>query len=77
MYFFILQWKYTPSYNIFWSEKNSLGKIAHMFQQIFIFLLLPFVVLANTACSSVSESCTPCGWLIRQSQVRNGSEIKN
>ena len=67
---FTFQWKYTPSYNIFWSEKNSWAKLAHMFQQIFVFLLLPFVVLAHTTFSSFSESCTPCGWFIRQSQVR-------
>ena len=64
------QWRTTPSYNIFWSEKNSLAKIIHLFTQMFVFPFLPIVVLAQTAFSSTCEACTPCGWLIRQSQVR-------
>ena len=64
------QWRTTPSYNIFWSEKNHLAKLAHMLIQMFVFPLLPFVVLAATVFSKCCESCTPCGWLIRQSQVR-------
>ena len=63
------QWKHTPSYNILWSEKNALAKVTHVFQQIFVFLLLPFVVLTSTTFFTAVESCTPLGWFIRQSQI--------
>ena len=63
-----LQWKDTPSYNIFWSEMNGLGKIAHIIKQIFIFLILPLVVFASTI-SPTFGSCFPCSYFMRQSQI--------
>lgn len=63
-----LQWKDTPSYNIFWSEMNQVSKLIHIIKQIVIFFILPLVVLAST-CSSKFESCFPCNCFIRQSQI--------
>ena len=63
-----LQWKDTQSYNIFWSEMNAVAKIIHIIKQVFIFLLLPLVVMASTI-SRNFESCFPCNYLIRQSQI--------
>jgi len=60
-----LQWKNTPSYNIFWSEMTGLAKFIHVLKQIFVFPLLPFVVLLSSCC----ESCYPCTWFERQSQI--------
>ena len=63
-----LQWKDTPSYNIFWSEMKGPGKLFHIIKQFFIFLILPLVVLASTL-GKCFESCFPCSYLIRQSQI--------
>jgi hypothetical protein len=63
-----LQWKDTPSFNIFWSEMNKPAKLFHILKQVVIFLLLPLVVLATT-CSRKFESCFPCNCFIRQSQI--------
>ena len=63
-----LQWKDTPSYNIFWSEMNMPTKILHIFKQVFIFIILPLVVLASTISSSFGN-CFPCQYFIRQSQI--------
>ena len=63
-----LQWKDTPSYNIFWSEMNTLTKLIHIFKQIFILPILPFIVLFSTL-SGWFDTCFPCNYLIRQSQI--------
>jgi len=60
-----LQWKNTPSYNIFWSEMSGLGKFVHFLKQMFVFPFLPFVVLF----SSCLTNCFPCTWFSRQSQI--------
>ena len=63
-----LQWKDTPSYNIFWTEMNALTKLTHMFKQMLIFLILPLVVFGSTF-SKTFEKCFPCDYFIRQSQI--------
>lgn len=63
-----LQWKDTPSYNIFWSEMKPPAKIMHIIKQIFIFFILPFVVLASTL-GNCFEFCFPLGYFIKQSQI--------
>ena len=63
-----LQWKDTPSYNIFWSEMNAIEKLVHIIKQIFIFLILPIVVFASTYCPSFGN-CFPCSYFVKQSQI--------
>lgn len=41
-----IQWKNTPSYNIFWSEMNSWAKAVHVVKQALICPFLPLIVLA-------------------------------
>ena len=66
-----LHWKNTPSeykYNIFWSEMTTFSKLTHIVKQMFIFLLLPIFVLASKINSSL-DTCFPCNYLIKQSQI--------
>jgi len=72
-----MQWKNSPSeykYNIFWSEMSTPTKLAHIVKQMFIFLILPLVVLATTfnRCLYAKwpmDACFPCSYFIRESQI--------
>lgn len=56
----------TGSYNIFWSEKNSFGKFAHILKQVIVFLLLPFIYIISSLCGNSFRNCQPCNWFILQ-----------
>ena len=47
---------------------TSLGKLAHIIKQIFIFLILPIVVFASTI-SPAFGNCFPCSYFVKQSQI--------
>ena len=72
-----MQWKNSPSeykYNIFWSEMSTPTKLAHIVKQMFIFLILPLVVLATTFNRCLyskwpMDACFPCSYFIRESQI--------